>query len=220
MSEVQAAFVVQTVGEQVVDGLRQLILEGDFLPGDKLQQDELAARLGVSAMPVREGLRQLQAEGLVDFVPRRGAFVASLTADEFDELYHMREGLESLALRWAIPRLNPQIMETLRQTLHNVEETEQRGDVRRRTLLVRTFLWTIFEAAGRRHLFDAIRRYYRMTYLYQRQYSAMLELSAQRAQIYRRLLDAIAAGNVDDAIAAYREHYRLIRETMLPYLRK
>ena len=75
---------VKTIQEQVVDNLRQLLLDGDYAPGDKLQQDELAARLGVSAMPVREGLRQLQMEGLVDFIPRKGAYVARLSPDEFD----------------------------------------------------------------------------------------------------------------------------------------
>jgi len=60
-----AITAVRTVQEQVVDNLRRLILEGDFAPGDKLQQEELAALLGVSAMPVREGLRRLQAEGAV-----------------------------------------------------------------------------------------------------------------------------------------------------------
>ena len=108
-----AITAVRTVQEQVVDNLRRLILEGDFAPGDKLQQEELAALLGVSAMPVREGLRRLQAEGLVEFIPRRGAFVATLSADEFDELYHIREELEALGFRWAMERIGPEEVERL-----------------------------------------------------------------------------------------------------------
>jgi len=209
---------VQTIQEQVAGSLRRLILDGDFAPGDKLSQDDLAARLGVSAMPVREGLRQLQAEGLVRFVPRHGAFVATLTRDEFDELYHIREELEALALGWAGERIGAAELGSLRALLAQIEEAESAGDVRRRTALVRDFLWTIFEAAGRPHLLDAIHRYYNMTYLYQRQYSAHQELAMARTHIYRRLLAALEAGDRAGALAAHRANYRLIRESMLPSL--
>jgi DNA-binding GntR family transcriptional regulator len=211
---------VRTVQEQVVDHLRRLILQGEFAPGDKLQQEELAALLGVSAMPVREGLRRLQAEGLVEFVPRRGAFVATLSPEEFDELFQIREELEALGLRWAVERINPQEVGTLRELLRQIEAAENRHDVNRRAELIRSFLWTIFEAADRPHLLEAIRRYYNMTYLYQRQYSAVLTTAPRRMQIYRRMLAAMEAGDVNDAVAAHRANYHLIRETMLPLLKQ
>jgi DNA-binding GntR family transcriptional regulator len=211
---------VRTIQEQVLDRLRQLILEGDYGPGDKLQQDELAARLGVSAMPVREGLRQLQMEGLVDFIPRKGAYVARLTPDEFDELYHMREELEVLALRWAMGNQTGGELQALGDLLDQVEAAEAEGDVRRRVALVRTFLWSIFEAAGRPHLLEAIQRYYNMTYFYQRRYSELLDLAPRRIPIYRQMLQAMESGDVEAAIAAYRENYALIRETMLPLIKE
>ena len=211
---------VRTIQEQVVDNLRHLILEGEFAPGDKLQQEELAALLGVSAMPVREGLRRLQAEGLVEFVPRRGAFVATLSADEFDELFHIREELEALGLRWAVERINPEEIERLRELLRQIEGAEIEHDVNRRAELIRLFLWTVFQAADRPHLLEAIRRYYNMTYLYQRRYSAVLDIAPRRMLIYRRMLAAMEASDVDDAIAAHRANYRLIHETMLPLLKQ
>ena len=210
---------VRTIQEQVADNLRRLILDGDYSPGEKLQQEELAEKLGVSAMPVREGLRQLQAEGLVNFAPRRGAFVASLSPEEFDELYHMREELEALAIRWAMERIGAEDMGRLRDLLRQVDEAEGRRDAGRRSEAIRAFLWAIYERAGRAHLYDAIRRYYNMTYLYQRQYSARLDLASRRAAIYHRLLEAIEAGDAEAALAAHRQNYQLIRETMIPLLR-
>jgi DNA-binding GntR family transcriptional regulator len=215
-----AVTTVRTIQEQVLDNLRRLILGGEYAPGDKLQQEELAELLGVSAMPVREGLRRLQAEGLVEFIPRRGAFVASLSHDEFDEIYHMREELELLGLRWAMAHMDPETTQKLRQLLEQIEAAESQQDVHRRADLIRTFLWTVFQAARRPHLFDAIRRYYNMTYLYQRQYSALLDVAARRMEIYHRMLDAIEAGDVDAASAAHRANYHLIRETMLPLLQQ
>ena len=211
---------IRTVQEQVVDSLRNLILEGEFAPGDKLQQEDLAAALGVSAMPVREALRRLQAEGLVEFVPRRGAFVTTLSPDQLDEIYHMREELEALGFRWAMAQVRPEQIERLRDLLRQVEESEVRQDVHQRAKLIRVFLWTIFEVAGRSHLFEAIRRYYNMTYLYQRQYSAAFELSEQRMQIYRRMLAAVEKGDVVGVIRAHRDNYRLVREKMLRHVER
>jgi DNA-binding GntR family transcriptional regulator len=205
---------IKTVQEQVVDNLRRLILEGEFAAGDKLQQADLANRLGVSAMPVREGLRHLEAEGLVEFVPRRGAFVASLTAKEFDEIYDMREALEALALRWAVDQIDQEQIAQLDELLRATESSEARLDVQGRAKSIRSFLWTLYQVPARPHLFAAIRRYYNMTFLYQRQYSAAFELSKKRMQIYRRLLRAIENGDVEDALAAHRENYRFVREKM------
>jgi len=76
-----------TVTAYVVDTLRKGILAGDYQIGEKLDQKLLAEKLGVSIIPVREGLRQLEAEGLIRLVPRRGAFVAELSIAELKEIY-------------------------------------------------------------------------------------------------------------------------------------
>ena len=91
----------RNVHEAVVDGIRDMILNAQLKPGDWLRQDELAEAFGVSTMPVREALRQLQAEGLVVLHRRRGAAVATLSASDGEEIYRIREALESLAVRWA-----------------------------------------------------------------------------------------------------------------------
>ena len=81
------------IQDAVVDGIRDMILRGHLKPGDRLRQDELADTFGVSTMPIREALRQLQAESLVVFRPRRGATVASLSVSECKEIYRIREAL-------------------------------------------------------------------------------------------------------------------------------
>ena len=85
----------------VAQRIREMILSGQLNPGDRLQQDELADTFGVSTMPVREALRRLQAEGLVDFRPRRGATVAQISLSEYEEIFRIREALEIMACRWA-----------------------------------------------------------------------------------------------------------------------
>ena len=89
--------VYGSVHDAATDRIREMILDGQFAPGERLRQDDLATALGVSTMPVREALRQLQAEGLVVFYPRKGAVVATLSVSEYEEIYRIREQLEILA---------------------------------------------------------------------------------------------------------------------------
>jgi DNA-binding GntR family transcriptional regulator len=95
----------RTLREQVFEHLREQILSGALEPGTELQEVGLASSLGISRGPLREALGRLAAEGLVTITPRRGAVVTKLTRAEFIEAYQVREALESLAVRLAVPRL-------------------------------------------------------------------------------------------------------------------
>src|ERR1044071_2584060 len=84
----------QTVASMTVAALRERILRGDFPDGEPLRQDALADELGVSRIPVREALRQLEAEGLVAFSPHRGAIVSSLSLEAIEEVFELRSTIE------------------------------------------------------------------------------------------------------------------------------
>jgi DNA-binding GntR family transcriptional regulator len=89
----------------VRDGVRKAIFSGDLEPGAQLRQDELADRYGTSRIPVREALRQLEAEGLVTLHPNRGAVVSTLSLDDVLEMLEIRIALECRALRLAVPNM-------------------------------------------------------------------------------------------------------------------
>lgn len=113
--------------EQVTARLRQAIATGALRPGERLNQAELAERLGVSRMPIREALRRLDAEGLVTLQPYKGAIVANLSADELTEIYDMRLALEVLALRRNISRLTKDDLLAMEQLLRHMDD-ETDGD--------------------------------------------------------------------------------------------
>ena len=94
-----------TTPDLIADTLRDEILHGAFAPGQPLRQEELAERFGVSRLPVRDALLRLEAQGLVNVLPNRGAFVVSLTPDEVREIYEMRILLEGDILERAVPRM-------------------------------------------------------------------------------------------------------------------
>jgi DNA-binding GntR family transcriptional regulator len=94
--------------EVILEELRRVILDGGAPPGTPVPLDDVAALFGVSRIPVRESLKTLVGEGLVNHQPRAGYTVAQLTRDELVELYVVREVLEAAALTAAVPQAQPE----------------------------------------------------------------------------------------------------------------
>ncbi len=113
----------QSSHELVAAVLRQAITTGVLRANQPLPQDEIAAQLKVSHIPVREALRQLQSEGLVSYQANRGATVTALTPEEIREIYDIRAILETAAIRRAAPRLSPAALERAAEVLALAEAT-------------------------------------------------------------------------------------------------
>src|SRR5919112_1117173 len=111
----------QTLTGMTLGAIRERILHGTYPEGEPLRQDAIAAELGVSRVPIREALRQLEAEGLVTFTPHRGAVVSSLSLDEIDEIFALRADIESDLLRRAIPRLGADALARAAEVLDRYE---------------------------------------------------------------------------------------------------
>jgi DNA-binding GntR family transcriptional regulator len=95
----------QSLASAVVDKLREQIIRGEIPEGAQLRQDAIATQYQVSRIPVREALRQLDAEGLIAIVPNRGAVVPALSPDDIEELFSIRALLEPEVLKRSIPHL-------------------------------------------------------------------------------------------------------------------
>src|SRR3982751_6667727 len=119
----------QTIAGMTVEALRERILRGDYPDGEPLRQDALAVELGVSRIPVREALRQLEAEGLVTFNPHRGAVVSSLSLDEIAELFELRAEIECDLLRRAIPKMTKEQLDRAGEVLSRYERALRAHDV-------------------------------------------------------------------------------------------
>jgi len=95
----------RTVAAEAAEILRQRILSGDLRAGQPIRQEQIAQEMGVSRIPLREALKQLEAEGFVTIAPHKGAVVSTLSAEEAEELFALRAQLEHWLLREAIPRM-------------------------------------------------------------------------------------------------------------------
>lgn len=132
--------------------IRHEILELRFTPGEALSEYQLASMLGISRTPVREALKQLEYEGLVRTVPQKGVFVTQMTAADINEIYQIREPLESLAGRMAAVSMSDQDAEELEGLLLAAREEARPGNLQRAFETSRQFHMRIIEATRNRRL--------------------------------------------------------------------
>lgn len=108
----------QRLHDTVVEHLQTLIIEGVLAPGSKLNERELCERLGISRTPLREAMKVLASEGLIEMVPNRGAFVSRMSDTEIWETFEMMSGLEAMSGDLAAQRISPAEIAEIK-TLHN-----------------------------------------------------------------------------------------------------
>jgi DNA-binding GntR family transcriptional regulator len=114
---------------RVADGLRDEIERNELLPGQRLLEMHVARRFGVSQAPVREALRVLEREGLVEHRPRRGVYVRQLTVDAVEELYSLRAAIEGFAARRAVRLMTAEDRALVEQALEAMREAARRRSV-------------------------------------------------------------------------------------------
>ncbi len=188
-----------TISNYVLDTIRGYILEGRYPPGSKLDQRQLAAELGVSLIPVRESLRQLEAEGFIRILPHRGAFLADLSVVELEEIYLIRENLEDLVTRLAVPNLSTETLYELGGLIGEMEQATEVGDSHKLFVLNRNFHFAIYQAAERPLLLQIITSLWDRSVRYRRVYTSLRDRQLQALSEHKAIYDACKAG---DPIAA------------------
>jgi DNA-binding GntR family transcriptional regulator len=138
--------------------IRARILAGDFSRGERLREEELAQFAGVSRTPIREALRRLDAEGLVEFLPNRGASVTAWTEQELDDLYEARALIEGYAARQAATRIKPDALDRLSELAREMHELGPGDDTAdEMTRLNSEFHRIITAAGGNSHIESLVR---------------------------------------------------------------
>ena len=192
-----------TANEFAVAILRKAIVQGVLNQGMPLRQDELAAALGFSAIPIREALRQLEAEGLVDFAPRHGAMVAPLSAEELTEVSEMRAVLEPLALRHSIPRILDSELQDCERILDEMDRTPNVEPVYE---LHAQFHMGLYAACGRKRLLEMIESFGVRVERYLRFLVGRLSYHERGQPEHRELLRLCRERDIDGACALLERH--------------
>jgi DNA-binding GntR family transcriptional regulator len=121
----------QPIANQVYETVREAIYRGDMTPGRHLSEVELSKQMGVSRAPVREALLQLEAEGIVELVPNKGAFVRGLSYEEVKEIYTARALLEGYAAALAAERAEPDDVNKIIKAAEEAKEAAGSGDLKK-----------------------------------------------------------------------------------------
>jgi DNA-binding GntR family transcriptional regulator len=155
---VELRIAVKSVQQQAVETLRAGILSGFFKPGDRLVEVDLCARLGISRPSLREALRSLESEGLIEIIPNRGPQVPVLTWAQAEEIYRVRALLEGEAAALCTKRARPEQIEGMRQALEDFERAVRNEDSARRLSATADFYRIMQEAAGNTLIEELLRR--------------------------------------------------------------
>ncbi|HET6493409.1 MAG TPA: GntR family transcriptional regulator, partial [Burkholderiales bacterium] len=134
--------------QQVLDGLRQAIIDGRLAPGARLIERELTEMMRVSRTVIREALRQLESEGLIAIIPNKGPVVRALTLADAKDLYHIRAVLEGLAARLFTEHADDAQVKRIGQALEVVVKAYAGGDAQQVLETKNRFYDVLFEGAG------------------------------------------------------------------------
>lgn len=189
----------QTLREKILETIRDAILSGSLKPGEKVAEPELAERFGISRTPIREAFRQLESEGYLTVIPRKGAVVTALSERDVKEFYTIKAILEGYAARMAAKKLTDREIERLENINARLKQLAEEGDVKSFYRVHNEFHELFIKAAGNQKLADMINQ---LVMKFNRPRLSSLALPG-RMQIsvseHQKIIDAFKARNGDQA---------------------
>ena len=187
----------------IEERLRSAILDGRLPPGTAVRQQELATLFGVSRMPVREALRQLEAQSLLKVEMHKGAVVAPLIGEDAVDTYALRILLESEALRQSIPLLDASDIASARSYIQQLENETRHAELGR---LNRLLHMTLYSKASNRKLLRLIENELNEEERFLRFHLSCMGLGKLTQDDHNALVDAASDKLVDEAVAVLEQH--------------
>jgi DNA-binding GntR family transcriptional regulator len=209
----------KTMTGMALEVLRERILRGEYTEGEQLRQDAVAESLGVSRIPVREALRQLESEGLVTFNPHYGAVVSSLSLAEIEELSQLRALLEGELIRQAIPNLTADDLDRADGILEAYEAAFEDNDISEWGSLNWLFHSALLGVANRPLTMNVLTTLHNQSDRYMRMQLALTHGEDTAVGEHRAIAAAARAGDADLAAALLHEHVLGAGQRLMEFLR-
>jgi DNA-binding GntR family transcriptional regulator len=190
--------------ERCLELIREMVLSGDLLPGQKVHQGELAEQLNVSRIPVREALATLQAEGILVHKPNTGFTVARFNGEDLSEIYLMRRLLETEVIKSVdLAAVDLIQMTALSEQMRAMSAAESRDEYQR---LNRDFHFAIFDCSPLELVRQEISRLWYMSGFYRALHLYEAETFAHLQDEHERIIDAVRVGSVEQLIEMCDQH--------------
>ncbi|MBL8172962.1 MAG: GntR family transcriptional regulator [Acidobacteria bacterium] len=211
MAAVENVIINQAkISEQVYDYLRGEIVAGQLVPGERLNLEEMAERLKISKMPIKEAIERLAGEGLLEVQARRGTFVSRLDPVELAEIFEVRCALEVLAGELAVRRIQDADLEKLNQLIEEMGQSTGQTNVGRHLELNFQFHGLLVELSHNRKLIEMyhrLRTHIQIAAIHYRSES-WVERVAQEQREHRAIVQALATRDTEQVSRAIREHIK------------
>lgn len=208
--------VPESLTRQAYRVIRDQILSGKLDLRQRLTEEYFASTFNISKSPVREALNQLEAEDLVKIEPRRGAFVIDFSVQDVQEIYELREILESAVVHSV--ELDAKTLARLREAADRAEEYRAKGEKINYVRADAAFHFLLAQASGNSRLRKAVERIHNQAIILRhRTYEQSSELSLKQ---HREILELLEAGKREEAAAKMVEHIRSVRDRLLSSMPK
>ncbi len=176
------------IREIAYEVLKKAIITGEIPAGERIVETDYADRLHISRTPLREALRKLERDGLVEYVMRRGVVVRAFTIEDVREIYTIRNALEMLTLPAIIEKATQEDIASLREKLSEMDKLQEKDDVEALSPLAREFHWQLTSISGQKRILRVI----------------------EGQDQYIRRFSSMAIQQEDRRTAAHQEHHRLV----------
>ena len=200
------------------DLIRQAIVVGRVMPGQRLKEEELAQQLGISRTPVREALLILQTEGLVEASPNRGATVRAYELPDLEDMYELRALLEGNAARRAATRIDAAALQTLHESCARFEKLVVGSNVNELVTENRLFHDTILAAADSARLAGMVRQVIAAPLMYRSYIWYSPEQASASYHSHRQLTNALERRDPSRAEFIMREHVYEARDVLVQHM--
>jgi len=205
-----------TLTNRALKEIRDAIRNGKLKPGERLVEMQLAEEMQISRFPIREALRYLEKEGLVETKPFKGTHVARFTERDMEELYSLRSSLEELAVRILIENLDGKKIKMLETIIQSMQKASQTGNLDQMISEDLRFHQTVCELSGHRKLLGVWQTLESQLQVFLNIEKDFFETAYQYVATHDPIMEAIKKRNVETAEKAIREHLglamRIIRE--------
>lgn len=192
--------------------LREEILNGKYEQGEKIVESKLGEELGVSRTPIREALKQLELDGLVENIPNKGVVVKGISKQDIHDIYTIRLGMEEIAVKLAMDRMNEEDLEVLKEIYELMEFYTFKNDVNKISELNTKFHEVIYNATKSRYLEQLLKDfqcYIKSTRMRSLKTPGRLESALKE---HKEILDAFTERNIDKAIKVLGKHISTSKE--------
>ena len=200
--------------EVVYETLRKAILKEKLKPGERLMENTIAAKLGVSRTPVREAIRMLSDEGLVLLIPRRGAQVAQISRQELTDVLEIRKSLESLAVEKACEKIDEELLIKLAEAEEAFKAAVETGTITQIAEADVAFHDVIYAASGNKRLMSILSNLREQMYRFRLEYLKQPGIMNVLIKEHDDITDAVRARDTARAKQLIADHVENQQETI------